>query len=205
MFSGVFWESQDLLLADVERIEGIRGPGGSLWGANAVNGIINVVTRAAAQTQGTHVTLGGGTEERAFGSARYGGSLGRSSHYRVYATGHARDRSHAAGALEVRDDWQMARTGARLDVELGQTDLLSLEAEASNGEIGQGVTYVTSPEPPYAQTRYFDAKVVAGHLRAAWSRRLGPRRQLAARAYYDRFNRREEAIRGLIQTLDADF
>ena len=204
MFSGVFWESQDVLLVDVERIEVIRGPGGTLWGANAVNGIINVVTYPSSRTQGGHVTMGVGTEERAFTSVRLGGRLGENGYYRVYGKGYARDRSAPAGLLAVRDDWHRGTAGARVDVDLGDRDEVVLQLEATTGSIGQGVTFAHSPQPPFVDTRYFDAQADAAHLQATWSRRLRGRRELAVKAYYDRFNRREEPIEGLIQTLDAD-
>jgi iron complex outermembrane receptor protein len=88
LFSGVFWDVQDLLLPDLDRIEVIRGPAGTLWGANAVNGVVNIISKPAGQTQGTLVTLESGTRE--FGSAgfRYGGTLGSRGHYRLYGKGY---------------------------------------------------------------------------------------------------------------------
>src|SRR5437870_87378 len=83
LFSGVYWNAQDVMLEDVDRIEVIRGPGATLWGANAVNGVINIITKSAKATQSTVVTAGGGTEERASGRARYGGTLGNTA-YRAY-------------------------------------------------------------------------------------------------------------------------
>ncbi|MFN2510578.1 MAG: TonB-dependent receptor plug domain-containing protein [Pyrinomonadaceae bacterium] len=82
--SGVYWEAQDVLLEDVERMEVIRGPGGALWGANAVNGVINIITKDSRDSQGGLVTSGGGTDERGFGSVRYGGKLNDSAAYKVY-------------------------------------------------------------------------------------------------------------------------
>ncbi|MFH1568142.1 MAG: TonB-dependent receptor [Gemmatimonadota bacterium] len=204
MFSGVFWESQDVFLADVERIEVIRGPGGALWGANAVNGIINVVTRGAASTQGGRVEVGGGTEERAFGSARYGGRLGEGGHYRVYGKWFARDRSAPSGPLAVRDDWHMGRGGGRLELELTGADDLTLQADVNAGQVGQGLTYVRRPAAPFYETRYFDAEVNGGNVLARWSHRSRGGGALTVQAYYDRFERREEPIRGLIQNLDLD-
>jgi iron complex outermembrane recepter protein len=85
LFSGVFWDAQDYLLEDVERIEVIGGSGGTLWGANAVNGIINIITRSAADTHGTYVEAGGGSQPQGLAGARYGGSLAPGVDFRVYA------------------------------------------------------------------------------------------------------------------------
>src|SRR5438034_8129135 len=84
LYAGVFWDVQDALLADIDRIEVVSGPGGTLWGANAVNGVINIITRSAAETQGLYLEGGGGSELRGFGGLRYGGQLTPQLHYRVY-------------------------------------------------------------------------------------------------------------------------
>jgi iron complex outermembrane receptor protein len=91
LFSGVFWDAVDYPLEDIERIEVICGLGASVWGANAVNGIINIITKPATETQGGLVSGGRGTEEQGFGTFRYGGKLGNDLHYRVYGKGFTRD------------------------------------------------------------------------------------------------------------------
>src|SRR5216684_3381071 len=91
LFSGVFWDVQDTVLEDIDRIEVISGPGATLWGANAVNGVINILTKSARDTQGFLLYGGGGTEERAFGGLRYGGQLGTNAYYRIYAKFFNRD------------------------------------------------------------------------------------------------------------------
>ncbi len=160
LFSGVFWESQDVLFEDVERIEIIRGPGGTLWGANAVNGIINIVTRTADQTPGVLLQGGTGSGENGALSGRYGGQLKSGAHYRVWGKYYDRGRSAAVGALPVRDDWDMARGGFRLDYRTGSGDDLTLQGDFHAGDIGQSLTFTAGvPQfgEPSAETVYFDA------------------------------------------------
>ncbi|MGH7671904.1 MAG: TonB-dependent receptor plug domain-containing protein, partial [Gemmatimonadales bacterium] len=115
LFSGVFWDVQDVLLSDIDRIEVISGPGATLWGANAVNGVINVITKDANDTRGGLLSGGGGTELRAFGHARYGGSLGAAARYRIYGKGFSRDPTVLPNGQDGPDDWHMGQGGFRVD------------------------------------------------------------------------------------------
>jgi iron complex outermembrane receptor protein len=117
LFGGTFWNVQDVLLEDVDRIEVIRGPGPTLWGANAVNGVVNIITKSAKNTQGVFLQAGGGTYERAFGSVRYGFQVSDDSWLRVY--GMWSDRDHLVNAMggSTFDDWDMGRGGFRFDHE----------------------------------------------------------------------------------------
>ena len=114
LFSGVFWDAQDVLIEDIDRIEIIRGPGAALWGANAVNGVINITTKRVADTQGGLLTMGGGNEERAFTSFRFGGKLGDDVHYRIFGKATARDDAETMDGRAANDGWYMGRVGFRL-------------------------------------------------------------------------------------------
>src|SRR5438132_459768 len=105
LYSGVFWDVQDVLLEDVDRIEVISGPGATLWGANAVNGVINVTTKSAKDTQGLLVSGGGGSELKAFGGVRYGGTLAPGVHYRIYGKSFDRDRTRFLDGRDGANDW----------------------------------------------------------------------------------------------------
>ena len=113
LFSGVFWDQQDVMLDDLDRIEVVRGPGGSLWGSNAVNGVINVVSKRASETQGTLVTAGGGAEERFNGSVRYGGTAGE-GFYRVYGKYFDRDSAILADGSDAHDGQRFGQGGFRM-------------------------------------------------------------------------------------------
>src|SRR5467141_3629096 len=115
LFSGVFWDVQEVPLEDIDRIEVISGPGATLWGANAVNGVINVITRDAKDTQGLLVSGGGGSEQRGFGSVRYGGALGSTVRARIYGRGFRRDATALPSGQDATDDWHLWQGGFRMD------------------------------------------------------------------------------------------
>jgi len=129
-FSGVYWENQDVMLEDVERIEVIRGPGATLWGANAVNGVINIITKHSSDTQGGLVVAGGGTEEQAFGAFRYGAQLNSDTTARAYVKGFKRDENTHQSGGEAGDDWDKVQGGFRLDSQLSSQDNLSVQGDA---------------------------------------------------------------------------
>src|SRR5688572_13110736 len=129
LFAGVFWDVQDVLLADIERIEVISGPGGTLWGSNAVNGVINIITKEAAATQGLFSEVGSGTEARQFVGLRYGGNLTPGLGYRIYGKSVERDDTELLDGREAHDDWETVQAGARLDWTL-ERDALTFQADA---------------------------------------------------------------------------
>ena len=130
LFSGVYWDVQDTLLEDLERIEVIRGPGATLWGANAVNGVVNVITRSAEDSQGLLLIGGGGTEERGFAGVRYGGQLTENAYYRVYGKYFDRDAQVLPDGSDAHDQWNMERGGFRVDWEASGDHHLTLRVRA---------------------------------------------------------------------------
>src|SRR3984957_18584575 len=117
-FSGVYWDTMDFPLEDIERIEVIRGPGGSIWGANAVNGVVSIFTKKAADTRGALLTGGGGNVQQEFGLAQYGGAAGKTTDYRVYAKYFNQSDLPALDGGGGADGWHMLRTGFRTDSKL---------------------------------------------------------------------------------------
>ncbi len=131
IFSGVFWDQQAVMLEDVDRIEVISGPGATLWGANAVNGVINVISRKAGDTQGGLISARGGDEEVG-ATLRFGGALGDNTHFRVYAKGSQLDNTHRANGTAVPDAFDFGQAGFRADWQAGR-DELTVQGDVYSG------------------------------------------------------------------------
>lgn len=202
--SGVYWEAQDVLLEDVERIEVIRGPGGALWGANAVNGVINIITKHSRDTQGGLVAAGSGSEELGFGSARYGGKLGDKAGYKVYAKYFNRRGLVNAAGKSADDGQQALRGGARVDWELTARDSLSLQGELYRTNLRETSTNI-SPAAPFAPRTNTEGVFNTGHILGRWTKTLSKDSETTLQVYYDRFNRDVIDVQQSISTLDLDF
>lgn len=175
LFSGVFWDVQDVPLADVDRIEVISGPGATLWGANAVNGVINVITKDAKDTQGLLLTAGGGTELRDFATARYGGTLSPQANYRIYAKGFGRDPSLLPTGTDAADKWHMGQGGVRVDWDDSSGNQVTMQGDLYDGRIDQ----------PTAG----NIAVSGGNAMAKWAHTLSANSDISAQVYYDRTHR----------------
>src|ERR1700733_15371050 len=133
LFSGVFWDVQNYLLEDIDRIEVISGPGGTLWGANAVNGVINIITKSAKDTQGWYADAGAGTQPRGLVGARYGGSTGADTEFRIYGKLSDRASETLADGASAADAFRQGRGGFRLDTRVTSQDKLTLQGDLYTG------------------------------------------------------------------------
>ncbi len=202
LVAGVFWEVQDLPLEDIDRIEVIRGPGGTLWGANAVNGAIHIITKKAKDTQGVLLTVGGGTEERAFTTIRYGGQLGSSLSYRLYGKGFERDRT--ASTEGSHDDWRMGRTGGRLDWEPGAQDSITLQGDYYQGQAGQNTSFPTMTGPTFLTNVVEDLRMSGGNVLGRWQHTFSQQHNFTLQFYYDKTRRDELSFKEIRNTIDFD-
>ncbi len=203
LFSGVFWDVQDTMLEDIDRIEVIRGPGATLWGANAVNGVINIITRSAAETQGGLVSAGYGTEEQGFASARLGGKLGEHAHFRVYGKYFIRNDSVLPSGGDANDAWQMGRGGFRLDWQPSPQNLLTWQGDLYSGVEDQTYDFLT-PTPPLTQMTPDKLRVRGGNVLGRWTHSFTDESDIKVQAYYDRTGREVGFFNEESDTFDLD-
>jgi len=172
LFAGVFWNSQDYVLEDIDRIEVISGPGGTLWGANAVNGVINIITKSARETQGTYAELGTGSELERYAGLREGVALSPTLALRVYGKYAAYDDAALPGGAAASDAWHQGQTGFRLDGTSGVDDAFGVQGDYYSGnEQLQGIGL---------------ARIAGGNLVGHWSHQLANNSEVSAIAYFDR-------------------
>jgi len=203
LFSGVFWNVQDTLLEDIDRIEVIRGPGATLWGANAVNGVINIITKQAKDTQGGLISAGGGTQERGFGEIQYGGKIGEGTYYRAYTKYFNRNHSVDASGQAAHDGWDALRGGFRLDSELSAHDSITLQGDIYRGKSGETLA-VASVKAPFIQTFDDDIHTQGGNILGRWIHTFSKSSEMVFQMYYDRTERQESINGEKRNTLDMD-
>jgi iron complex outermembrane receptor protein len=191
LFAGVSWDAQSVLLEDVDRIEVISGPGGTLWGANAVNGVINIITKKAKDSQGAYVSAVTGTNLRQQLSARYGGKIGSAITYRIYGMRNKIDPTLDSDRVNNKDNWYLNQGGFRLDYDGGQKNKLSFQGNL------EYATQQTDPGPDS-----FDHQDVMGQ----WSHSFATGSDLQIQAYYDRTWRRSPSslLNDQLETYDID-
>jgi iron complex outermembrane receptor protein len=185
LFAGVFWDSQHVMLQDVERIEVISGPGGTLWGVNAVNGVINVITRSARDTKGNLVVAGAG-QSGAELAMRHGGDIDDETGYRVYAQRFNQANTELARGGDVDDGQQVAQAGFRADWRRAQ-DEVSLHGDVYQGDQGQpapGTFFIRGVPLKLQHVRTRGLNVVG-----RWARKLDDEGELSVQGYLDRTER----------------
>lgn len=192
LFAGVYWDVQDLVLEDIDRIEVIRGPGGTVWGPNAVNGVINIITKSSAQTHGLLASASGGTVDRTIDEVQYGGGRGSGFNYRMYGKGFARDHEYHSDGNDF-DDWHQERGGFRTDWS-NQRDNYMVEGDMYGGDSPHEIGAVD-----------VDDAVSGGNLVARWRRNLANGSDIYLEAYFDRTIRIGGELGETRNTIDIDF
>jgi iron complex outermembrane recepter protein len=176
LFAGVFWDAQNVLLEDIERIEVISGPGGTLWGANAVNGIINIITKSARDTRGLYVSAGYGTGLQPLAEARYGGRLGSEISYRLYGRTIRRSNTILPGGQDNTDEWGHSQTGFDLEWTPSDEDNLRIQGDVYAGR------ETSNPAP---------SSIDGQNIKGIWKHVFSDESNLQVQAYFDRTWRRD--------------
>lgn len=203
-FSGVYWEEHSLMLENIDRIEVIRGPGGTLWGANAVNGVVNIITKSASDTQTVFVTARSGSYERGRVASSYGFSLGDNGDGRVYFDSISRGEYELLNGSDADDSWQISHGGFRLDLDINAHDTVTLQGEVFDGEFDQILSLADS-SPPFRTITADTADANGHHLLGRWNRQISDTSNWHLQFNVDDFERDELFGRQQHEVYDIDF
>jgi iron complex outermembrane receptor protein len=213
-FAGVLWDIQNVLLEDIDRIEVIRGPGGTIWGSNAVNGVINIITKSASDTHGALASVASGNFEHGTGEFRYGGNHGNLD-YRAYGLAFARGEEFHPGPAQ-RDAWELGQAGFRADWNLGHgkratggsnpdamQDTFTLQGDLFNGYAEHRVP-VTLFDPPSVVNVDDTQPQSGGNLMARWRHAIDSTSDILVQSYFDRTSLRSVQFVETRNTYDLD-
>ena len=201
--AGVFWNVQDVPLDDIDRIEVIRGPGATLWGANAVNGVINIITKSAQDTQGGLVTVVYGTENQPYTTVQYGGQLATNLFYRAYVTYFNRDNFVDATGQNTADAWNAIRGGFRMDWEPTAENNFTLQGDYYSLNAGETIDETTLT-PPFVNRVNFVDDDTGGNVLGRWTHNYSDTSQLSLQMFYDRSEQGDAPIVIKNNTYDFD-
>ena len=204
-FSGVFWEQQGLPLEDIERIEVIRGPGATVWGANAVNGVINIITKSAKATQGGLLTAGAGNQDNASATLRYGSAVGKAGSYRVFGQYSRIADSPLPGGAKAADGWRRLNGGFRSDWDLTPQDSLTVEGSVFSNSEGQSRIPGFVNLPPSPQPVNDTITVRGADLLGRWNHILSGGSDMSLQMYVDEYRRVDLGAPETHRAFDLDF
>jgi len=181
---GVFWNSQNVMMDDLDRIEVIRGPGAALWGANAMDGVINIVTKSARETQGGLVTAAGGSQARPIAALRYGGELASNLYYRVYAQRSDFASYPQPSGAAVGDQWNYTSAGFRMDYEPPTQNTLTLQGDYYGEDAGKPTARLSLAPAGIAYVAVTEHNE-GGNILGRWTHDFSASSKLTLQGYFD--------------------
>jgi iron complex outermembrane receptor protein len=203
-FAGVFWDSQNIPLGSIEKIEVIRGPGAAVWGSNAVNGVINIITLSAADTQGATIAAGAGNGSIGPETLSYGDKIRSLGAFRVYAEGFEVNALPTMAGLDGKDDWRLVHGGFRFDSTISAKDFFTAEGETYVGNAGELAYIPLSLQPPESATVALRNLYSGWNLLARWNRIFSPRSEATLQVSFDRTSRGDTTYGFGLNTFDID-
>lgn len=204
IFSGVFWDTKDVPLESIERIEVIRGPGATVWGANAVNGVINITTKDATETQGKLLVTQGGDPHLGLGVARYGSRVGRSTYYNLSLDGFVNNHFPDATGGNGKDEWHLTNGAFRLDTSPSPRDTITLQGGGHNGSAGEEA-YFSTIVPPVTTARSVIDRFSGWNVLSRWNHTFSTRSDTSLQAYFTRSNRGDTTYSFGLNTFALEF
>ena len=203
--SGVYWDQLDVPLADIDRIEVIRGPGGTVWGANAVNGVINILTKNAGATEGGLVSAVSGSQSKAQGLAQYGANLGGEGAYRIFGNYSNNGNLTAPDGAAAADGWHMLHGGFRSDWKLSPHDTVTVQGDFIETGEGQTLSLLFANDLPFTRTFNDAVSSDAENILGRWNHTFANGSETSLQIYYDRYKRQDQGTVDTLNTLDFDF
>lgn len=203
-FGGVFWDTLDIPIEDIERIEVIRGPGGSIWGTNAVNGVINIITKKTSETKGGLVTASGGNLDQGSGTVQYGGAADKNTDYRLYAKYFDQDHLPDASGQDGGDGWHMLTGGFRTDSALSPRDTLTFQGNMYSAREGTPTSVDPSITAPATVPIELLVNVTGGFLQGLWTHSYSPTSGITLQVSYEQYER-NDTVGDHRGTWNADF
>ncbi len=202
-YSGVYWATQDMPLEEIERIEVVRGPGAAIWGANAVNGVINIITRSPRDSQGATVTAGAGGDMAGYGSASYSGEIGTNGYFRSYAGYRVHDALEGPPGSD-EGNWIHRTGGFRMEFDVSDSDSLTFEGQGYTGNENDAINYLSpfryAPGPLQTEPLSYSG----GNILGEWKHKISDRSSITVRAYFDHYAESEADVDKALNVTDLE-